>query len=374
MQGVHLRKYGVETKIPFELYEVNGVDLRTDAADAGADCTIMKDEGVENTCVNDFADEGKGYSQTLSLAEMQAARIVVYVVDQSGTKVWLDKVIIIETYGNASAQHAFDLDTASTAQSADNETRLATIAAGVAAAAAKLLAYIRLLARSDAAVETDAAAELTAINADEGAGAGDFSSQTDSEEAIRDRGDAAWTSGGGGITDILNIQALIPNAIDLANTATVRISLGLTNMLDDLPSTGEITPGTISIDRKAIGGTSWTNIVNGDACSELAGLIYYDEVFDSGTGYAAGDTIRITFKSQKITVDANDYEIIGSDGWLFHTYIREAVGAGVSDWDADERTVIRAVLGLPASGTTPDIPTTGIISQVRDITQAHNNE
>jgi len=42
---------------------------------------------------------------------MQAARIVVYVVD-SATKVWLDKVIIIETYGHASAMHALDLDTA----------------------------------------------------------------------------------------------------------------------------------------------------------------------------------------------------------------------------------------------------------------------
>ena len=144
--------------------------------------------------------------------------------------------------------------------------------------------------------------------------------------AIRDRGDAAWVTGGGGsISDILNVQPLVPNAIDLANTATVRIGLGLTNMLDDLPSTAEITPGTITIDRKAIGGTSWTNIVNAAACSELAGLIYYDEVFDSGTGYAAGDTIRITFKSQKIVVSANDYEITGTDGWVFQTYIREAM-------------------------------------------------
>jgi hypothetical protein len=153
-----------------------------------------------------------------------------------------------------------------------------------------------------------------------------FAGATDSLEAIRDRGDAAWTTGGGGsISDILNVQPLIPNAIDLANTVTLRISLGLTNMLDDLPSTAEITPGTITIDRKAIGGTSWTNIVNAAACSELAGLIYYDEVFDSGTGYAAGDTIRITFKSQKIAVAANDYEITGTDGWIFHTYIREAM-------------------------------------------------
>lgn len=161
--------------------------------------------------------------------------------------------------------------------------------------------------------------------ADDNAGA-DFDATTDSQQALRDRGDAAWiTGGGGGITDILNVQALIPNDIDLANTATVRIGLGLTNMLDDLPTTVEITPGTITIDRKAIGGTSWTNVVNAAACSEAAGLIYYDEVFDTGTAYAEGDSIRITFKNQKIVVAANDYEITGSDGWIFQTSIRQTM-------------------------------------------------
>lgn len=153
-----------------------------------------------------------------------------------------------------------------------------------------------------------------------------YDNQTDSLEAVRDRGDAAWTTGGGAsITDILNVQPLIPNDIDLANTATVRLGLALTNALDDLPSTVEITPGTITIDRKAIGGTSWTNVVNAAACSEAAGLVYYDEVFDSGTGYAEGDSIRITFKSQKITVAVNDYEVTGTDGMMFQTSIRQTM-------------------------------------------------
>jgi len=153
---------------------------------------------------------------------------------------------------------------------------------------------------------------------------GTFNSATDSLEAIRDRGDAAWITGGGGaLTEILNIQPLVPNSIDLADTATVRIGLGLTNMLDDLPSTAEITPGTIKIERKAFGGTTWTTVVNDAACSELAGLVYYEEVFDSGSGYAQGDSIRVTFKNQKITVAANDFEITGSDGWPFQTYLRD---------------------------------------------------
>ncbi len=130
MQGVHLRKYGVQATIDFELYEVDGVDLRVDAASATGDINLVRDGAVEEELDADaFVDEGRSYSLVLSAAEMNAARIIVYVIDQSGTKVWLDKVLIVETYGNASAQHAFDLDTASVAQSANNETRLATIEA-----------------------------------------------------------------------------------------------------------------------------------------------------------------------------------------------------------------------------------------------------
>ncbi len=161
--------------------------------------------------------------------------------------------------------------------------------------------------------------------ADDNGGA-DYDATTDSQEAIRNRGDAAWITGGGaGITDILNVMPLIPTSIDLANTATVRLALRLINSLDDLPSTAEITPGTISIERKAIGGTSWTAIETDSACSEIAGQIYFDEVFDTGAGYVEGDSIRITFKSQKITVSANDYEIFGATGAMFHTEIRQTM-------------------------------------------------
>jgi phage baseplate assembly protein W len=52
---------------------------------------------------------------------------------------------------------------------------------------AKLLNYVQLLVRSDAAIATDNATEVTAINADEGSGAGDFANTTDSQEAIRDK-------------------------------------------------------------------------------------------------------------------------------------------------------------------------------------------
>jgi hypothetical protein len=187
---------------------------------------------------------------------------------------------------------------------------------------AQRLDHLVAVADADDPVNDSIIAKLAASDGDWSG----FDEATDSLEAIRDRGDAAWITGaGGGITDILNVQPVIPDSIDLANTATVRLALGLTNALDDLPSTAEIDPGTITIDRKAIGGTSWTNVVNAAACSEAAGLVYYDEVFDAGTGYAEGDSIRVTFRAQKITVAANDYEITGTDGWMFQTSIRETM-------------------------------------------------
>lgn len=109
MPQKHLRKYGVQTTLDFVLYETDGVDFKVDAAHASGDTTVMKDEGVEANTTNGFTDEGQGYSIVLTATEMQAARIVVYIVDQ-GTKVWLDDYLVVETYGHASAQHAVDLD------------------------------------------------------------------------------------------------------------------------------------------------------------------------------------------------------------------------------------------------------------------------
>ena len=41
-------------------------------------------------------------------------------------------------------------------------------------------------------------------------------------------------------------------------------------------------------------------------------------------------------------------------------------GGGGTDWTANERTAIRAIFGIPTSGTTPTDPTTGILDTIRD--------
>lgn len=111
MSGMRLRKYGVEATIDFEVYEVDGVDLRVDWVPAQADCEIMKDGGASTLCDNTATDEGSTYSIVLTATEMQFARGVLKIVD-AAAKVFLDTTVHIETYGNASAQHAFDLDDA----------------------------------------------------------------------------------------------------------------------------------------------------------------------------------------------------------------------------------------------------------------------
>jgi len=113
MPDHYLRKYGVATTVDFGLYKLDGTGLKVDAASATGDIKIMKDEGNEgNTTADAFVDEGQGYSLALTNTEMTAARVVIYIVDLSSPQVWLDKQLIIETYGNASAQHIFDLGTA----------------------------------------------------------------------------------------------------------------------------------------------------------------------------------------------------------------------------------------------------------------------
>jgi hypothetical protein len=42
-------------------------------------------------------------------------------------------------------------------------------------------------------------------------------------------------------------------------------------------------------------------------------------------------------------------------------------GGGGTDWTANERTAIRAILGVPTSGTTPTDPTSGILDTIRDL-------
>ena len=108
-----LAKYGTQTTFYFPLIDAGAADFEsTPVTHASGDSQISKDGGAFANTTNAFAHEGNGiYSIVLTATEMQAGKIVVTLID-AATKLWEDQSIIIDTYGNASAQHAFDLDTA----------------------------------------------------------------------------------------------------------------------------------------------------------------------------------------------------------------------------------------------------------------------
>ena len=108
-----LRKYGVATTILFPLVDRGAIDFEsTPVTFVAADTQISKNEGAFANTGSTPAHEGNGiYSLALTATEMQAARIMITCID-AATKTWEDQAIIIATYGNASAQHAFDLDLA----------------------------------------------------------------------------------------------------------------------------------------------------------------------------------------------------------------------------------------------------------------------
>lgn len=111
-----LRKYGESCTLLFPLIDAGAADFEaTPVTFASGDTQVSKDEGAFANTTNNPAHEGNGiYSLVLTATEMQAARVVVTLID-SATKAWEDQAVVISTYGNASAQHAFDLDTATQA-------------------------------------------------------------------------------------------------------------------------------------------------------------------------------------------------------------------------------------------------------------------
>lgn len=128
-----LRKYNTSTTILFPLIKAGAQDFATnsDYTPVSGDLQISKDEGAfVNTNTTTPTHEGGGiWSIPLTATETSASRIVLRLVD-SATKAVEDQAILIETYGNASAQHAFDLDTAT------QNVNVSSMSAGTVTAAA----------------------------------------------------------------------------------------------------------------------------------------------------------------------------------------------------------------------------------------------
>lgn len=115
-----LSKYGVARtiRIPMIKFGVTGFARGSDWTPATGDVQISKDGGAfanigtlpsaVDATTNAVVAE---WAFPLTATEMQAAQIVVVVGDAVSGKAVEDQSFVIETYGHASGQHEFDLDT-----------------------------------------------------------------------------------------------------------------------------------------------------------------------------------------------------------------------------------------------------------------------
>lgn len=112
-----LSKYGAARHIYLPIVKRGAIDFAVGAdwTPATGDVKISKDGGAAANVTNLPAAITMGntavWDFSLTATEMQAAQIVVTVAD-AATKAVEDQTLIIETYGNASGQHPFDLATA----------------------------------------------------------------------------------------------------------------------------------------------------------------------------------------------------------------------------------------------------------------------
>lgn len=109
-----LRKYNAGTTILFPLVDRGAADYEATPVTFVAGDTKVKIDGagfVNTTNAPTHAGLGV-YQVILTAAELQGARIILLIKDQTVPKLWEDQAVNIETYGHASAQHAFDLDSA----------------------------------------------------------------------------------------------------------------------------------------------------------------------------------------------------------------------------------------------------------------------
>lgn len=120
-----------------------------------------------------------------------------------------------------------------------------------------------------------------------------------------------------------------------------------------------LTAGTNIVLAKGTGVTGFTDLSAAAVNAEVDTAIS-----DAALATAAGQAT-----AQTVLDKLDDTIETTSDGNIFTADALQNApsgGGGGTDWDADERTAIRTILGIPASGTTPDDPSAGILDTIRD--------
>ncbi len=192
---------------------------------------------------------------------------------------------------------------------------------------------------------------------------------------------ADWANGGR--LDLILDTAAAGGGLDAAG---VRAAVGLASAnLDTQLSTIDTVVDSILVDTAVIGAAGaglsaipWNASWDAEIQSEVAdALAAYDPPtnteMEARTIAAASYATATVVNATKAVTDKLDTAMeLDSTVYRFTTNALEQApaggGGGSSDWTADEKTVIRAVLGIPGSGTTPADPSTGILDTIRDQT------
>lgn len=118
--GIELRKYGVSTTVRFPLVKASSQNFAVsgDYTHASGDVKISKDGGAAATATNSPSavtmGNGAYWTLTLTATEMEAAEIIVTIID-AATKAVEDQMVKIHTHGHASAMIVADLSAANLA-------------------------------------------------------------------------------------------------------------------------------------------------------------------------------------------------------------------------------------------------------------------
>lgn len=109
-----LKKWGQSAYVEFPLIKRDYVDFSGGLSFASGDVKLSLDRAAFANSTNLPTDEGYGfYSLSLTSGELGCSNLMISIQDQSSPKLFEDQALIIDTYGNTNAEHAFDLDSSS---------------------------------------------------------------------------------------------------------------------------------------------------------------------------------------------------------------------------------------------------------------------
>lgn len=175
--------------------------------------------------------------------------------------------------------------------------------------------------------------------------------------------------------DAITAAKIADGAIDAATFAAGAINAAAiaSDAITDAKVASDVTIASVT---GAVG--SVTGNVGGNVTGSVGSVVgAVGSVTGNVGGNVAGSvgsvTAAVTVTGDCATAGTRLLTAIELDGsvYRFTTNALEQApsgGGGSTDWTSDERTAIRSILGIPASGTTPDDPTTGVLDTIRDKT------